>query len=396
MKRICFTGLILIILFNVFTFTAAAGGVAGLGHYFSVREGLEAVMGNPAFVNPEDDFFVLEIGAGAGVWNNALKSENLQEFLDEDKKSEILRQVEDKGMMVAGDGAQNLSLLLGNAGLYTGAREHVSGTISSDVVELLLEGNELDRVYSLEGTGGDVALYTDTGINVSLALESMARALELEQFKLGVTGRFLYGGFGYVDGIGEFEITSDGKIRGYEDGHLELEYAERARGNAFDVGIQARKSERFVLGAAVMNIGSLEAEEAYRRRYEYNEAEEEFQDSGEESLSELSYTLPRKYKLGLKYSPFRKLDIYGDYTRRAFDNCSDESIFAAGMELRPAGVLPLRMGANYSTFRGDIAFSTGLGLHLGPLQVDAGVSDLKFFTGSAKSARVSIGTRLAF
>ncbi|MFW5999741.1 MAG: hypothetical protein ACOCQC_03655 [Halanaerobiaceae bacterium] len=396
MKTKILLAAVVFVMICLFALPAVAGEAAGLGHDFSTREGAEALTGNPAFVNPTGEFFVLESNIDLGVRNNALDSGNLQEYLDDETKGQILQSVEEYGLTVAGEGTQELRLILGNVGLYSGLREQTSASIAPDLVELLLEGNELDKVYTLEGTRGDLAVYSDAGINISLSLDFLARALQMEQFKLGLTGHHLFGGFGYLEGVGELEFTSDGEIRGYEDGYLDMEYAELASGEAFDIGIQARPDEKLVLGAAAMNIGSLEAEKAYTRRYQYDEEEGTFKDSGEESLSELIYNLPREYKMGFTYSPFSRVDLYGDYVRKQLNKADDENIYAAGVEVRPVEVLPLRAGANYSTFREDIAFSAGLGMYLGPLQTDIGVSDLKFFSDSAKSVRVGISSRLEF
>ena len=396
-----FSGIILMIC--LFSPSLEAGDMAGLGHNYSARQGAGALLANPAFVNSDDDFFILELGGKLEVWNNALQSGYYYQHIDNEIKDDIFNKIEDGGLILAADGHQDLRLIIGNVGLYAGLREDVFVNIDSDLVELLLEGNELNRVYELEDFGGKAAVYADGGISASFSVGTLAGIFDFDEFILGFTGRGLAGAFGNVEGSGELEVTSEGDIKGYEDAYAEVEYAEMAAGGAIDIGIRAQTRGGLNIGAALLNIGKMEAIDAYYRKFEYDpdfdpdQDEMPFKEVKYEKIDELVYELPRHFKFGLHYPLGNRIDLYGDYTRIMYgDDIGTDNIVAGGMELRPLGIIPMRFGAQYSSHRDNLAFSTGLGLHLGPLQADVGVSDLKILSGEAQSAKVGVSARIAF
>jgi len=63
---------------------------------------------------------------------------------------------------------------------------------------------------------------------------------------------------------------------------------------------------------------------------------------------------------------------------------------------KPVKMLPLRLGANYSTLQNSLALSGGMGLHLGPVHLDLGFSDLKSFFQNAKGVEAGLSVSLAF
>lgn len=125
--------------------------------------------------------------------------------------------------------------------------------VSGDYAELLLKGNELERIYSLDGSDGAAAFYLDTGLNYSYRLnesqleavnESINNAnLQVGSLSFGLSYHFLQGAFIKYKAAGKFDtgfdeegvvdfIGSDGAVAFYYPG-IE-EFADLARGHAFD------------------------------------------------------------------------------------------------------------------------------------------------------------------
>lgn len=73
-----------------------------------------------------------------------------------------------------------------------------------------------------------------------------------------------------------------------------------------------------------------------------------------------------------------------------------EHKFAGSTEISYPWFLPLRFGVNYSTLQKDLIFSSGLGIYLGPFQIDAGFSDLGALFNNSKSLDMGVDVRLAF
>ncbi|MFW6409485.1 MAG: DUF5723 family protein [Halanaerobiales bacterium] len=404
LRVISFVCLTLMLIFSGIA-SAQTGKIAGLGSGFAGLEGSDALYFNPALVNPPDDVFTLETNIAVGLWNNGISSDYLNQHWEDDIKGEIMDAVADDGLILSGGGNQDLRLILGNTTFFAGLKEEASGTLSPDLVELILEGNEISSeeeeiLYKLDGTALDFAVYGDAGANLSFSLDRVAEKANLDSFKVGGAYHYLYGAFGKGEGSGETEFNYDNIVD--SDGEVELRHVEEGEGFAYDVGMALGITERMTIGASLLNVGKIKAEEHYLTNLEYTTEGEDGEagfEAGEEPElieEELEYELPKTVRLGLGYDWGDSMDVYSDYSQTTYSEDRVEHQITAGAEFNKLKFIPLRFGVSYSNLQKDFIMSGGMGLHLGPMQVDLGFSDLSAFYNDTKSGNLGISGRIAF
>lgn len=225
--------------------------------------------------------------------------------------------------------------------MFTEGRGQGLLRVSEDYAELLLKGNELERTYKLEGSNGVMAFYLDSGINYSHRLsdkqvESLNEAmnndaLQLDNCYVGISYHYLQGAFFKYEASGEFGLGFDeegvGEITG-SDGAVALyyteieEFADLARGHAFDIGVYADLNERYSLGFSILNIGgSMKVDRVREERLDfvYNEEKEEWElnDTSDQEFyleKENIMQLPLIVKMGGKMEVIDGLDLLANYT----------------------------------------------------------------------------------
>jgi len=376
--------------------SANSGQTIALGHNYTALGGSAALFSNPAFVNKRDEKFVFELDGQLSFWNNGINSKYFNKYLDESDKEKILNNINSDGLVLTTDGIQNVKILVGPVGVFGGLKENIQGSISSDIIELILKGNEIGKTYELTGTDLSAGIYGDAGVNFSYPVKKAAKEMEINNFKIGGSFHYLYGAIIKVTGEGEAildynENSSEGRIR--------MEYAEKATGIAFDLGASFEINDKLMVGTSIMNIGSLKGENArYSEMKLVQEGTEvtteEIEDKAMEE--ELVYKLPGKIKIGGKYNFRENINLFVDYTLTDYDIGTTDHTLAGAVEYKPLKMLPLRLGANYSTLQNSLAFSGGMGLYLGPIHLDLGFSDLKSFFQNAKGMEAGLSVSLAF
>lgn len=398
--------------------TALAGLSArtvGLGDEFAALTGSEALYGNPAAVNVTDDVFNLEMNMGASFWNNLL----MNNYIDEAAKDRILSRIDDSGFVLNTEGNLGGKLTIGPVTGFADLKGFTMVRLSNDLASLILKGNEIGKEYNLDGTAGFGAGYLDTGINLSLKLPESV--IGSKKVYLGMTYHFLAGAMGTGSGTGSFQVDYDQNNEPVFSGssgefiaiYPEVDdFSNTARGSAFDVGVYTEINDTYSLGFSVMNIGgSLAVDEA--RYYKYDILYEDQDNDGEEewSLSEdpeegpvpggLEVKLPLVIRLGGKMKVGKSLFLLANYTNtqyseEIFGSPLRDNKFAVAAEWSILKFLPLRLGANYSTLQNNLALTAGMGLHLGPVQADLGISDLTGLFNQSKGVSGAFSARLEF
>ena len=366
--------------------SANSGQSIALGHEFTALGGSAAIFSNPAFVNERDEKFILEANGQLSFWNNGINSKYLNKYLDQEAKDNILNNIDSDGLLLKANGSQDLKLLIGPVGVFAGLKENAQGAISSDIIEVILEGNEIGQEYELDGTDFSAGVYADTGVSFSYPVEKAAKEMDIKDFKIGGSFHYLYGAIYKATVIGNINVDYDSEEA---TGDLRLEYAEEAKGIAFDIGALFEIDDKITVGTSIMNLGSLKGVDP-----KYSIPSEDIED--EPMDKDLVYKLPRKFKVGANYKYRSNLDLFADYTLTSYDIGTTDHTLAGAVEYKPVKMIPLRLGANYSTLQNSLAFSGGMGLHLGPVHLDLGFSDLKSLFQNAKGVEAGLSVSLAF
>ena len=412
-------GLVIVFIFLVtsVSFAGLSPKTVGLGDSFATITGADALYGNPAAVNAGEKVFVLELGGGIEWWNNLLSND----YIKDNEKDELLKQISESGLISRSEARSGAKLIIGPVGASLDVRGDGINKFSNDIAELILKGNEIGETYKLDGSAGIGSIYGDAGINVSLLgsenvpIPGLEKDWRLKDLYVGFTYHQLMGGvISQVEGKGDLEVdySEEGEFDFTGNGRLVTKYnkpqsfQEAATGSAIDLGGYARLNETYSIGFSAMRIGSLNApsNNCYQRPYEVNTKDNgdiEVTEEGEEKpLDEsLTYRLPTTYRLGGKMNFTDSIDFFSDYSYTSYDLGSQtigEHKVSAAAEATWLNFLPLRTGLNYSTLRNDFAWSSGLGLYLGPLKAEAGVSDLLGFFLSSRGVKGALNLKIEF
>lgn len=151
-----------------------------------------------------------------------------------------------------------------------------------------------------------------------------------------------------------------------------------------------------------MNIGEISADEYIKDGTKYKGSgnfikETKTSDDGDLVQEEITYKLPRVYRLGMKKEFSKNTVVYADYSRISYDLGEEENIYAVGTEFRKAKLIPLRLGLNYSSLREDIEVAAGLGINISNnFKINLGIADLLALSDQAKGVKFGISTLLSF
>ncbi|MCK8816267.1 hypothetical protein MWH28_02680 [Natroniella sulfidigena] len=394
-RKILVFSLFLIFLLST-TVAASSAKTIGLGNQFTTVTGSDALSSNPGAVNVRDNFFSLELGATASLWNNLL----MNDYIDNADKEDLLENIEDDGLLFGTDVRSGGNLIVGPVGLVGDIKHDGLLRLNSDIAELLLQGNEIDREYEFDGSSGVGGVYGDVGLNLSLqAPQDLVDDWGIDDLYVGFTYHRLEGMIYQFEGQGSSKLTEDREFAG--DGQFIVNYNDPdenlATGSAIDIGGYAILNDRYTIGFSTMNIGSLVVDGYTKAKYEYTDDEEWEEQDKIYKDEELVWQLPSTLRLGGKMDYTPNIDLLVDYAyTRYHESGYDDHKFSAATELTKLSFLPLRTGINYSTLQNDFQWAAGFGLHLGPLKADLGVSDLMGLFNESKGIEGGLTARIEF
>ena len=396
--------------------SAALAGVAprtiGLGDEFAALTGLEALYGNPAALNIDNGVFKLDLNIGASFWNNLL----INDYIDESTKDRLLGRIKKSGFVMDARGNLGGELSIGPITGFAGVKALAVANLSEDMASVVLKGNEIGREYSLDGSAAYSATYLDAGVNYAMELpDSITESLPVSgPSYLGMTYHYLRGMAIKGSGSGSFMIDygEEEPVLGGSSGDFTFIHPEdeddTGSGSAFDLGVYTEVDDTYTLGLSVMNIGgSLSIDKARYYKYEmvYDEETEEweFTDQAEEGnvAGGLTVKLPLIVRVGGSMKVSDTLLLLANYSntsypKEIFGKTLRDNKIAVGAEWTGIGFLPLRAGVNYSTLARNLELSAGMGLDLGPLKAEIGISDLSGLFNQAKGASGSLCIGLEF
>lgn len=349
---------------------------------------------NPALSKADKNFEINFTGYGT-IGNNAINSKYLNQYLDEKDKDEILSNIKDNGeLIILGEGKQNINIKYKNFTFFTGLTEVGLVSLPRDAIEILLKGNELEKEYSLKDTKGELAVYTDTGLSYSFKNNKLAKQFNSQEVRLGGSVNYLKGGIAKLAGEGSFILTYEDTISG--SGKTKAEYAEQATGYALDLGLHTTVNEKLAWSASISNIGTLTADEASYYEYSYDPVEEKFQETTDQPLDNLKYSLPLKINFGTKYKWKANTNLIGSYSLTSYTTGYSDHKISGGIEYSKIKSLPVSFGATYSSLQGSIILSSGAALKLGPMYAKVTFSDLQALFNGSKSISLGMSTGFSF
>ena len=230
---------------------------------------INAIHYNPANLSLDRAFSLRIISPSAGVLNSSFSISQYNYyssgvFLEDKDKRKIMKSIPDKGFtLLTTANISGLELSVGGFGLSISSFAIVKGTVPKEIFDLMLWGNELDRVYEIEKpdmtTVAAISLTTSYGRLINFGGRNIS---------LGVGLRYIYGFYtAHVSEATLYLLTSRYAING--DGFVKYRLASGGNGFALDLGFSAEISDVSRIGFSFLNINTgmkwyKETEEGWR------------------------------------------------------------------------------------------------------------------------------------
>ncbi len=248
---------------------------------------------NPAMLSLTDYDFALQLnplygGAYNNAWTFNQVFENMNEYLDDSRKRDILGSISDNGFGIGAELNSGLAFGRNDWGLRTGLKSYAAASIDKEVFEYILEGMATDAEPSidlrLDNTRFNARAVVDTGYARGFAYEDIAEQIGSEQLDEMLTDwESFYVGFGVhhllglanveggLTGNANFEFTNETSIE--VDGRMQFDYTTPAddglgQGLAMDFGFWGSPNPDWEVGFAVNNLGFVRWPSATRYSYE--------------------------------------------------------------------------------------------------------------------------------
>lgn len=385
--------LMLIFALGVATPSCPNAGSMGMARaYTALARGVEAPFWNPANLGLSDNhrFSMNLLSIRVGLNNNSF-SKSLYDiyngaFLVDADKKDILENIPPEGLRVdIFSHIRVIGLSFGSFAFTTSGEVASDLTLSKGYFERLLYGLQPDRTYRFDGTNGKAWAFS------SIAL-SGARRIPVplfREFAMGISFKYLLGlGYGEVVRASGTVITS---LEGYSgDGEVLTRHALGGRGFAIDWGIAAALEGGWFFSLSITDIvGQITWDKEVKEFWACSSfllhplfSEDADEDSLVETsnndttitLSSIKTRMPSQLRVGVARS-WKKVTLAFDYAQAFFNapGVVTKARFSWGVEYKGLKFLPLRTGMSLGGKEGK-ALAVGLGLHLGPLAFDFGVS----------------------
>ncbi|RMF62829.1 MAG: hypothetical protein D6743_11655 [Calditrichaeota bacterium] len=368
-----------------------ARSVAMSGAFTGLARGVEAPAWNPAnlALTARRKYHLNLFSFGVGFHNNSFSKKQYDlyngAFLTEQDKLDILASIPSDGLRVdLGTEVQAMGISIGNFALTASALGASDFSLSKDIVDLILMGNDLNRTYDVGATSGQ-------GFGVSSFAFSFALPVKLagfHRFAFGASGKYLLGlVYGEVKEASSSVSTDIDGVHG--NGRVVIDRALGGNGLAFDFGVAAQLNESWSMSLGVLNAVSSMKWNKSTKRFIYtfradSVSAEKLQDSDIDSvvvrsdqtidIEPFHTTLPPQLRFGLARST-RHWTFDVDYTQglKKVAGVSTRPRIAFGTELRLIPLLPLRAGIASGGRRG-LSSSAGFGLDFSAFSWDFALS----------------------
>lgn len=333
---------------------------------------------------------LMQIGGLAA--NDALRKDHYDRyngaFLDEAAKKDLLNAIPAVGLDFYGCvEAQPLALQYGSFAFSTQLTAAVNGRLAKETCELLLYGNELDRVYHFNPLAGDALVVSSYALSFGRSFPCPRSGVQ--HLGAGVSVKYLRGhAFEQITDIDAETVTRYTSLAAKGSAHWRR--AQGGDGLGVDVGLTATFLQHWRASLVVENaFGQI----TWNRTPEAGHAEFSVVSSTVErivaddldfdevvltqdttrAIAAFAEQLPVLVRLGFgrEFKSWRvAVELFRSSRQSAW--AGDKTALAAGVEYRAAQAVFLRAGARLGDHLSP-ACTAGLGLALGPMRWDVAV-----------------------
>lgn len=368
-----------------------ARSVAMGGAYTALARGVEAPGWNPAnlALSGEKQYRLNLISVGLGFHNNSFSKKQYDlyngSYLTAEDREDILASIPSQGLRADFDTeVQAMGISVGPFAFTASGLAASDFTVSKDIVDLILHGNELNRVYNVGATDGEgwgiASFALSTAFPISIAM--------LPEFSVGASIKYLRGfGYGKVKEAASTLLTDIEGIHGA--GRVVIDHARGGSGLAVDIGAAGRLNQNWTLSLGISNLFSFINWNKETKRFIYvftadsltienieeTDIDSVFTDSDETvDIESFGSHLPSELRVGVARTT-KKLTLAVDFSQglRKAAGVSTKPRLAVGAELRLIDFLPLRGGVSIGGKRG-FSPSIGFGFDFSICSLDFAVS----------------------
>ncbi len=371
------------------------------GAYTALGTGLEATAYNPANLGLSNNrSFSLDIvGVGLSLKNNSFSLADYNtyngQFLDNGDKKAILDKIPNEGLQLDFITEANvLSFSVNRVAMSFRTLGASKLSLDKDPFELFLYGNAVKSEVDLSETEGEAYGIGDAALSYGHPLKKWDGG----ELAVGATAHFFYGAAyqKIINAEGGVNTTDDGFTG---DGTMTIRQCIGGQGYGMDIGMAMIFENSWVFSASYQNLYSKinwngQPEETVFT-FEFTEPInfDNIADDDSDSLVESSDTTYDTEAFSTTVSPVLKLGLSRAYNKltwaidweQGVRSSASQSVnprISAGLEYKPVGFLPLRLGSSFGGDRGTI-LATGFGIYMGPYQIDFAIANNGSFNPGA-------------
>jgi hypothetical protein len=387
-----------------------SGALAGLGGVGSPNTGnVDDMSWNPAALGETShriQFRVTPISVRIFTdrWSTETVARLLAGSLGPEKLPAAVEDVQEEGLnwtIGVGGGAH---VAWGTNAFGATLRGHLEGAASADGTRLVLMGGEPGRSYLLEGTHAEGAVFGEGHMGSVYSDPWLAEVLHITGFHMGGTLCYIHGlGYAKAEVIGPtIEIAQDGDTyRKLGDGRIVATHSESGFGMSTNLGLLLRLTPGLAIDVSVTDVGRVWWRDIQETHFEFlvdpQTGKGAYEQSETRAVAGQPYwNMPMALRAGISLEPAPGVRWSLQYAKSLVGQQAGHQEIVLATQLTQLEVLPLRLGAKFSTYEESLSFSGGLGIHLGPLTLDVGSPNLVGLLGQGKEASVSVSTGLRF
>ncbi len=409
--------LIFVIIAGLLATTATAGGLSsaravGMGDaQIGLAKGVYAPLYNPANIALSGYGLAgVELaGVGAEIFNNSFSLSDYNNYtgaiLSENDKSALLGKIPAEGLQLSARAqASALTISLGSFVISTNGVAASEVNLSKDIVELLVNGNQLNDTISLNEMYSEAIAYATIGLSTGKTLYKSGT----RQLTIGATCKYIKG-LAYEDIVrisGEASTTMSG-FSG--DGAVVARTATGGTGYAVDIGAALKLSDNHTAGISfsnfLNNITWNKGTEEHYYSFQLDTATIDNMDDDSvfvsddysQEIGSFKSRIPTTMRIGIANISCKFLwAVDWEQGFKLGAGVSSKPRLLFGGQYKLISFLPLRAGYSMGGGRAStVSFGTGLDLSLFYLDI-AATNHGSITSGSSKGLHLAVSTGLRF
>jgi hypothetical protein len=384
------------------------------GNYMAAATGFEAVAFNPAMLGvhaPKFSLSILSLAANTGL--DPVKFNDITEFggkvIPASTKEAWLNSIgaggRERGAVDAG--LSLIALNIGHLGFQVGVIGGGELNINQDAAEALLYGNAgrtgTAKSFNFSGSNGNGSAFGTGAVSLGIPISSSGEGTDHEEsFAIGITGKYIVGlGAGRAQDNGS-TVTPDNIKASFPAVFVNGDDAGNAgSGMGVDVGFAVVRG-RTTFSAAARNVLNTFEWDVTKFRATPGTASFDGTNTKTDFTSQPYSSAPQALRTALEEQKFKPTIAAGiahemhsllltvDASDRIGDGIEIGPKMHVGVGAEFTGIPLLALRGGVAAITGGFQAAGGVGIHLGPIEVSAGLSTRSGDNGTETGAMLTL------